>query len=65
MPAIDAGEDSFGHSGYTGTFTWADPNTGILFVFMSNRVYPTRANNKIAELSIRPQMHQVIYDARN
>jgi beta-N-acetylhexosaminidase len=65
MPAIDAGEDSFGHSGYTGTYTWADPNTGILFVFMSNRVYPTRANNKIAELRIRPQMHQVIYDARN
>jgi beta-glucosidase-like glycosyl hydrolase/CubicO group peptidase (beta-lactamase class C family) len=64
MPAKDAGEDSFGHSGYTGTFTWADPDTGILFVFMSNRVYPTRENNKIASLSIRPKMHQVIYDAR-
>jgi CubicO group peptidase (beta-lactamase class C family) len=64
MPAKDAGEDSFGHSGYTGTFTWADPDTGILFVFMSNRVYPTRENNKIADLSIRPKMHQVIYDAR-
>jgi beta-N-acetylhexosaminidase len=35
-----------------------------LFVFMSNRVYPTRENNKIASLSIRPKMHQVIYDAR-
>ncbi len=64
MPAKDAGEDSFGHSGYTGTFTWADPDSGILFVFMSNRVYPTRENNKIASLSIRPKMHQVIYDAR-
>ncbi|MBS0000829.1 MAG: serine hydrolase, partial [Cyclobacteriaceae bacterium] len=64
MPAKDAGEDSFGHSGYTGTFTWADPETGILFVFMSNRVYPTRQNNKIANLSIRPKMHQLIYDAR-
>lgn len=64
MPSKDAGEDSFGHSGYTGTFTWADPDTGILFVFMSNRVYPTRENNKIASLSIRPKMHQVIYDAR-
>jgi CubicO group peptidase (beta-lactamase class C family) len=64
MPARDATEDSFGHSGYTGTFTWADPDTGILFVFMSNRVYPTRANNKIAQLSIRPKMHQAIYDAR-
>jgi CubicO group peptidase (beta-lactamase class C family) len=63
MPARDATEDSFGHSGYTGTFTWADPGTGILFVFMSNRVYPTRNNNKIATLSIRPKMHQVVYDS--
>jgi CubicO group peptidase (beta-lactamase class C family) len=63
MPAMDASENSFGHSGYTGMFTWADPDSGILFVFCSNRVYPTRANNKIAELHIRPLMHQVIYDA--
>ncbi len=64
MPAKAAGEDSFGHSGYTGTFTWADPQNGILFIFLSNRVYPTRENNKIAELNIRPKMHQVVYDAR-
>jgi beta-glucosidase-like glycosyl hydrolase/CubicO group peptidase (beta-lactamase class C family) len=64
LPAKDAGENSFGHSGYTGMFTWADPDTGILFVFCSNRVYPTRENNKIARLSIRPKMHQVVYDAR-
>jgi CubicO group peptidase (beta-lactamase class C family) len=64
IPAADAGPDSFGHSGYTGMFIWADPDSGILFVFCSNRVYPTRANNKIANLSIRPKMHQVIYDAR-
>ena len=64
MPAVDAGPNSFGHSGYTGMFTWADPDTGILFVFCSNRVHPTRLNNKIAELSIRPKMHQVVYDSR-
>jgi CubicO group peptidase (beta-lactamase class C family) len=63
-PAVDAGENSFGHSGYTGMFTWADPDSGILFVFCSNRVYPTRENNKIGQLNIRPMMHQVIYDAR-
>jgi CubicO group peptidase (beta-lactamase class C family) len=63
MPAKDAGDDSFGHSGYTGMFTWADPDSGILFVFCANRVYPTRLNNKIADLSIRPKMHQVVYDA--
>ena len=61
--AKDASEKSFGHSGYTGTFAWSDPENGILFVFMSNRVYPTRANTKIYQLNIRPTMHQAIYDA--
>jgi CubicO group peptidase (beta-lactamase class C family) len=59
----EASPSSFGHSGYTGTFTWADPDNGILFVFMSNRVYPTRANRKLYELNIRPRIHQAIYDA--
>jgi beta-N-acetylhexosaminidase len=60
--AIEASEHSFGHSGYTGTFAWADPDNGILFVFMSNRVYPTRENPKLYQLNIRPAMHQIIYD---
>ena len=62
--AIDASEHSFGHSGYTGTFAWADPETGILFIFMSNRVYPTRLNRKLSQLNVRPSMHQAIYDSR-
>ena len=62
--AIEAGMSSFGHSGYTGIFTWADPESGILFVFMSNRVFPTRNNSKIYQLNIRPSIHQSIYDAR-
>ena len=62
--AINASEHSFGHSGYTGTFAWADPDTGILFIFMSNRVYPTRMNRKIYQLNVRPSMHQAIYDSR-
>ena len=62
--AIDASPSSFGHSGYTGTFAWADPEAGILFIFLSNRVHPTRENRKLYELSIRPRMHQVVYDAR-
>lgn len=61
--AIQASDHSFGHSGYTGTFTWADPENGILFVFMSNRVYPTRNNRKLYQLNIRPSMHQVVYDS--
>ncbi len=61
--AIDASAHSFGHSGYTGTFAWADPDNGLLFIFMSNRVYPTRNNRKLYQLNIRPAMHQAIYDA--
>ncbi len=61
--AIDASDKSFGHAGFTGTFCWADPHNGILFVFMSNRVYPTRNNSKLYQLNIRPSIHQVLYDA--
>ena len=61
--APDASMNSFGHSGYTGTFAWADPDNGLLFVFMSNRVFPTRDNRKIYTLNIRPSIHQVFYDA--
>ena len=59
----DASMNSFGHAGYTGTYVWADPDTGILFLFMSNRVYPTRENRKIYEYNVRPSMHQAIYNA--
>lgn len=61
-PAIDASDSSFGHSGYTGTFTWADPENGLLFIFMSNRVYPTRTNGKLYKLNIRPSLHNALYD---
>lgn len=52
---------SFGHSGYTGTFAWADPEHKLLFVFFSNRVHPTRNNRKLYDLSLRPRMHEVFY----
>ena len=61
--APDASEKSFGHSGYTGTFCWADPENGLLFIFMSHRVYPTRKHSKLYQLNIRPSIHQVLYDA--
>ncbi len=61
-PAVNSSKNSFGHSGYTGTFAWADPDNGLLFIFMSNRVYPTRENAKLYELNIRTAMHQTIYD---
>ena len=62
-PAVSASKNSFGHSGYTGTFAWADPVTGLLFIFMSNRVLPTRENPKLYDFNIRTAMHQAIYDS--
>jgi CubicO group peptidase (beta-lactamase class C family) len=61
-PAVSSSKNSFGHSGYTGTFAWADPDNGLLFIFMSNRVFPTRENSKLYKLNIRTAMHQAIYD---
>ena len=61
-PAKDASSMSFGHSGYTGTMVWADPENGLLFILLSNRVYPTRENSKLYQMNIRPRLHQVMYD---
>lgn len=61
--AESASPSSFGHTGFTGTFTWADPENGLLLVFMSNRVYPTRDRRNLYELGIRPRLHQVLYDS--
>lgn len=54
---------SYGHSGFTGTFAWADPENGLIFVFLSNRVYPEADDNKLAKLGIRSKIHKVLYDA--
>ena len=62
-PAVSASKSSFGHSGFTGTFAWADPENGVLYVFMSNRVYPTRENPKLYQLNIRTEIHQAIYNS--
>jgi beta-glucosidase-like glycosyl hydrolase/CubicO group peptidase (beta-lactamase class C family) len=61
-PAPSSSKNSFGHTGFTGTLAWADPDNGLLFVFMSNRIYPTRENQMLYELNIRTGIHQSIYD---
>lgn len=63
FPAADASPASYGHTGFTGIFTWADPENQLLFIFLSNRVYPSRRNSAINDLDIRTKMHQAIYDA--
>ncbi len=62
-PTLGCSPESFGHSGFTGTFFWADPNDGVLYIFLSNRVYPTRANDRIVEYNIRTNILQAVYDA--
>lgn len=52
---------SFGHSGFTGTITWADPEAGIVYVFLSNRVHPNAGNWKIVSEGIRTAIQEAIY----
>ncbi len=54
---------SFGHSGFTGTFTWADPEEEIVYVFLSNRTFPDSANRKLISNDIRSEIQRVIYKA--
>jgi CubicO group peptidase (beta-lactamase class C family) len=61
--AKDASPNSFGHTGFTGTFAWMDPDSGLLYIFLSNRVLPTRDNTRLYRLNTRTQIQQVMYDA--
>ncbi len=61
--AKDASKESFGHTGFTGTMVWMDPINDVLFIFLSNRVTPTRDNRKLYTLNTRTNIQQVIYDA--
>ncbi|CAM1349079.1 glycoside hydrolase family 3 N-terminal domain-containing protein [Tenacibaculum crassostreae] len=54
---------SFGHSGFTGTYTWADPATGVVYVFLSNRVYPTMKNSGLVKSNMRTKIQQDIQNA--
>ena len=54
---------SYGHSGFTGTYAWVDPETQLVYIFLSNRVYPDAKNNKISKFDFRTRIHQAIYDA--
>ncbi len=54
---------SFGHSGFTGTFAWADPEEEIVYVFLSNRTYPDSNNRKLIHEDIRSEIQKVIYES--
>ncbi|NJK94903.1 MAG: serine hydrolase [Bacteroidales bacterium] len=61
-PSPDVSTESFGHSGYTGTFFWIDPKYQLVYIMLANRVYPNRSYTKLTELSIRTKVQQAIYD---
>ncbi len=63
-PAADlCSKTAFGHQGFTGTCAWADPETGITFIFLSNRVHPRAENNLINTLKVRFKAQGYIYEA--
>jgi beta-glucosidase-like glycosyl hydrolase/CubicO group peptidase (beta-lactamase class C family) len=55
--------NSLGHSGFTGTFTWADPDEEIIYVFLSNRTYPSADNKSIIENNLRSDIQGLIYES--
>ncbi len=61
--AKSASMSSYGHSGFTGTISWVDPDEELVYVFLSNRVHPDQFNNKLIEMNVRTKIQQAIYDS--
>ena len=63
-PALSASPQTIGHTGYTGTCFWIDPASKLVFIFLSNRVYPEGGTNtKLLNMNIRPKIMEAIYQA--
>ena len=60
-----ASRETFGHIGFTGTAVWADPQEKLVFVFLSNRTYPTMDNNLLERRNYRMKAHAITYEAIN
>ena len=61
--ALSAPASVYGHTGFTGTCAWMDPDNNLVYVFLSNRTYPRVWNNKLASLDIRTRIQEVIYQS--
>ena len=62
--APSASKKSFGHSGFTGTMIWVDPKKDLIFIFLSNRVHPSRDNKAFSEQNPRAKCHEAAYEAQ-
>ncbi len=60
-PSLSASPQTFGHTGFTGTCVWVDPQSDLVYIFLSNRVYPTRNNRVFGALNVRPNIQEVLY----
>ncbi len=58
-----ASENTFGHLGFTGTAVWTDPDQNLIFIFLSNRTFPTMHNNKLGKMDLRPRIQEAVYNA--
>lgn len=56
-----ASQSSFGHSGFTGTYIWIEPENNTIIIFLSNRVYPYSSPNKLSKMNIRTDINDLIY----
>lgn len=54
---------TFGHTGFTGTCIWVDPEFKVVYIFLSNRVHPDMTNNKLLTANIRSRVQDVIYQS--
>ncbi|WP_317169492.1 serine hydrolase domain-containing protein [Mucilaginibacter humi] len=61
-PSELASPYTYGHTGYTGTCVWVDPKYNLVYIFLSNRTYPT-VSSKLGSLNIRPRIQDVVYKA--
>jgi beta-glucosidase-like glycosyl hydrolase/CubicO group peptidase (beta-lactamase class C family) len=62
-PSKSVSLETYGHTGFTGTCVWVDPAQKLVYIFLSNRVTPTRNNNKLSQLNVRPNIQEAIYEA--
>ena len=56
-----ASPSSFGHTGFTGTIVWVDPEYELVYIFLSNRIHPDQFNPKLVELNSRTKIQDIIY----
>jgi beta-glucosidase-like glycosyl hydrolase/CubicO group peptidase (beta-lactamase class C family) len=61
-PALLASPETFGHTGFTGTCVWVDPKYNLVFIFLSNRVNPTRNNPLLGQLRVREKILDAVME---